>query len=212
MSTRCNRMTLAALMVAVGLIGLPGCRAGTHEAAAQNGSGAAAQPADQPANQTADQADDDGGGPYTKPSDAELRQRLTPLQYQVTQQAATEPPFHNAYWDNHREGIYVDIVTGEPLFSSREKFESGTGWPSFWKPLVPANVVEKEDKSLFVTRTEVLSKHGGSHLGHVFDDGPPPTGLRYCLDSAALRFIPVEDLEKEGYGRFLSHFQRDTSN
>jgi len=146
---------------------------------------------------------------YAKPSEVELRQRLTPRQFQVTQQEGTEPAFNNEYWDNKRPGIYVDIVSGEPLFISTDKYDSGTGWPSFTKPLEPGNLVEREDRKLFGKRIEVRSKHGDSHLGHVFTDGPPPTGLRYCLNSAALRFIPKEDMEKAGYGRYLKLFGPD---
>ena len=144
---------------------------------------------------------------FQKPSDDELRKRLTQEQYQVTQHEATERPFRNAFWDEHRAGIYVDVVSGEPLFASLDKFDSGTGWPSFTRPLEPSAVTTRTDHFLLLPRTEVRSKLADSHLGHVFDDGPPPTGLRYCINSAALRFVPVERLAAEGYGEYLKLFQ-----
>jgi peptide-methionine (R)-S-oxide reductase len=141
--------------------------------------------------------------------DPDAISRLTPEQYRVTQQNGTEPAFRNEYWDNHEAGIYVDVVSGEPLFSSLDKFDSGTGWPSFTKPLVPANVKTKTDNSLFMSRTEVRSAHADSHLGHLFDDGPKPTGMRYCMNSASMRFIPVKELAAQGYGEYLKLFQNN---
>jgi methionine-R-sulfoxide reductase len=144
---------------------------------------------------------------FVKPTEAELRARLTPEQFEVTQHEGTERAFRNAYWDNHDAGIYVDVVSGEPLFSSLDKFESGTGWPSFTKPLEAGNVKTKTDRQFFMTRTEVRSAGADSHLGHVFDDGPKPTGLRYCMNSASMRFIPVDKLEAEGYGQYAALFK-----
>jgi peptide methionine sulfoxide reductase msrA/msrB len=152
---------------------------------------------------------DEGRRQWARPEDGELRRRLSALQYAVTQRRGTEPPFENQYWDHHGDGLYVDVATGQPLFSSRDKYDSGTGWPSFTRPIGAEAVLERRDLSLLMPRTEVLSSGGRSHLGHVFRDGPAPTGRRYCMNSAALRFIAKEDLEHEGYGEYAQLFDDD---
>lgn len=191
------------LLIALALLAAAPCLPGAR---------AAAQEAAPPARENAMTRNDDGAGggatsPTARPDPQRLRETLTPLQFHVTQEGGTEAPFENPYWDEHRQGLYVDVVSGEPLFASTDKFDSGTGWPSFTRPLAPGAVTSHEDRSLWAVRTEVRSRGAGGHLGHVFDDGPAPTGKRYCINSAALRFIPREDMEREGYGSYLHLFE-----
>jgi len=191
-----------ALALAVGS-GVACAQSGTERAEARP---VAAQPLPAPAA-----AKGGVGSAFVKPSDAELRRKLTPIQYSVTQRDDTETPYRNKYWDNHEAGIYVDVVSGEPLFSSVDKYESNTGWPSFTRPLEPANLRSKTDRHLGYGRTEIRSARADSHLGHLFNDGPRPTGLRYCMNSAAMRFVPVAELEARGYGKYLPLFKKGTA-
>ena len=194
------RMLLIVLALLAAASCLPGVRAAAQEAAPTAGEEA----------MTRNDGGAGGGAPCStaRPDPQRLREALTPLQFHVTQEGGTEAPFANPYWDEHRQGLYVDVVSGEPLFASVDKFDSGTGWPSFTRPLAPEAVTSHEDRSLWAVRTEVRSRGAGSHLGHVFDDGPAPTGKRYCINSAALRFIPREEMEREGYGRYLHLFDQ----